>query len=588
MASTAHSDGTAAAAAKPKCKHVFNKKMLTKPVPTYCTYCAQLIWVFEGPARNCTLCNDFLHERCFREVVSNLQRAHIQAAEARRRELQQQQQPQQQGGASPLLATPATGTPHIAFDDDDVASTFDVIDANTVTLFEPPKGEPLHVHQFYEDTFLTPTTCKLCHSLLLGLRKQGLSCFSCDVTAHRECAAKLPADHAILLDDTQYKALVDSREDPLRAPALSDTFAMLDKFSTRNKRWQLGIINPLSMHRLYSEHTKLFDTMCEALPNALPIITTAALEAYMSALRFATAVYGRAFEEGMMNSCLGSAVMRVAQRHLLTPKDEVNNCAVMDVLGMPRECMLMSRWGTKVLEPSFAVIVDHADRRVILAFRGSLTDADFLTDACGETREFCGGMAHSGMSKIVDTLFEEGEVVRVINDALRTYDDYKLLVTGHSLAAGLTLLFVIKALKTGCFGKVVPFGIAFAPPPVVGSPLADQFDDHLVSIVAGTDVVCRLQYNSLDRLCATLSDHADPSASDLTEETHIAGKILMATHPGDAARDRLVHVRRGAAVLHQIFVTSAMVSSHLMSTYHKGLAHARDVKTGAAPNHHQH
>lgn len=445
-------------------------------------------------------------------------------------------------------------------------------------------------------------------------------------------------------------------------------------------------------------------------------VSTKDISQLQDALRFATAVYGLAYQKNSMASCAASVAMRLFHPDRLMPKDEVNNTAVTEILALPRSSLVHSFWSYKTLEPSFCVILDHATSTVVLAFRGSLSTADFLSDACGLTRDFGGSSgeegiagAHFGMAHMIDLIFEEpvtaattttvtaeksakdcaspvsnpsgqpavesesgtaaasahqqappstpssepqpppsqqprhpSELIKLLHQLLmEEYPTYEFLVTGHSLGGGLSQLFAVRAVterypwlhwrsssstssddrNDGDDGELTHTAaqgppdddsgpsilppppqtrkkrmrvVAFAPPPVLTMPSADWFDGWVTCVVGGTDVVCRLQLNTVDRLANNFGgggvaarsakatdEHSGgsgelPSAAgevltELTEEMHLVGRIILLTYPTDKERNRIVQIARGDFLLHHIFLVPDMVANHLMDRYAKGL-----------------
>uniref|UniRef100_A0A7S1LYA1 sn-1-specific diacylglycerol lipase n=1 Tax=Neobodo designis TaxID=312471 RepID=A0A7S1LYA1_NEODS len=304
--------------------------------------------------------------------------------------------------------------------------------------------------------------------------------------------------------------------------------------------------------------------------------------------------------------------MRVAFRELLAPKAEVNNSAVARILGMHRDALLHASWGQTVYDPSYCVMLDEGAHEIVLAFRGSLSDADFLTDACGLPAPFCGGMAHKGMATMIDRVVADEALFECLRDARQAHPSFKLVVTGHSLGAGLATLFTIRVLHDRLLGgdDTAPvyhpspmaeevraqLGLrrapppdslacdwmhtyAFAPPPVVTLPLADRFDSCITSVVVAKDVVPRLSLTSVDRLGAKLAEIGGASAStvgtghfvDGVEESFIPGTVLLSTKPNHA-HTRLVVVDRRSVLLRDIFLSSWMVVNHIPDQYAQALA----------------
>ena len=543
-----------------KCEHTFVSKLLTKPVPTFCAYCQRIIWVFQGTVHNCSKCDIFFHDACFKQILRNKE-ALVHDPEASPRS--------------------------------DAASN----DSHT------------HTHTFEWKTWFTPTFCGACNKLLVGFRKQGLECTGCDLHVHKDCIptgsdvvgakSASPAPVSVERGLVQPKTTGSGVPQPDSAAvstepvesekvcamktsqdvAMSNTLQMLDVFNQRNKRWKSTALNPMSMLALYNRHATLYTQACASLPDAaLPLED---LQRIRSVLRYATAAYGQAYDEGFFANCFGAVLMRISRRDVLAPKCETNTQAVCNILALPRSSIKYSTWSGEIFEPNFYVMVDEMSKNVVLCFRGSLSDADFLTDACGELSDFLGGQAHRGMLQMTDRVFANEEAMRILKRQLEKHPEYRFIITGHSLGAGLTCLFAAKALHERTFGDRVPMAYAFAPPPTVTLPLAAEFDDRIISIVAAKDCVPRLQYNSLDRLGHEVSSYKQTAEeavlaskelnSDLTEETHIIGKIYMVTKPTN--RDtRLVIVARTHILLHQIFLSKYMVTNHHMHNYDAGLA----------------
>jgi hypothetical protein len=293
--------------------------------------------------------------------------------------------------------------------------------------------------------------------------------------------------------------------------------------------------------------------------------------------------------------------MRVVKRDHLMPKDEVNNIAVTDVLGLPRQSIKLAKWSYKALEPSYCVLVDSGIHCVVLSFRGSLSDADFLTDACGTTSPFCGGVAHQGMSDMVKEMCRgpsgdsrDSILLQCLSGLLVANPDYGLLVTGHSLGAGLCSLFAVMVLheRPSIFFETVPNFlsrfkcVAFAPPPVLSLPLAGLFDAFVTSVVAGNDLVPRLQLNTIDRLALEIRRQTpsvgtpdDPNnvATAMSEELHVVGKVWLLTSPTHPKKNRATSVPRTHAILHQVFLHSNAIANHLMDHYAAGLQHIHNL-----------
>ena len=113
------------------------------------------------------------------------------------------------------------------------------------------------------------------------------------------------------------------------------------------------------------------------------------------------------------------------------------------------------------------VAIDHARKKVVLSIRGTFNLAECVVDVVGFSRPFLRGEAHSEMSLMAERLWEKvGDTVRgLLKEGGR---DYELILTGHSLGAGTSLLLnmlihadrrrQVHGAKVRCF--------AYASPPV--------------------------------------------------------------------------------------------------------------------------
>lgn len=116
------------------------------------------------------------------------------------------------------------------------------------------------------------------------------------------------------------------------------------------------------------------------------------------------------------------------------------------------------------------VAVDHANRKVVLAIRGTFTLSEIIVDVAAFSRPCYGGEAHSEMMTMAERVW--GASGATVRELLQTNDGYEFILTGHSLGAGTACLLnimchndgnkLVDGRKVRCF--------AFAAPPVF-SPL---------------------------------------------------------------------------------------------------------------------
>ena len=153
------------------------------------------------------------------------------------------------------------------------------------------------------------------------------------------------------------------------------------------------------------------------------------------------------------------------------------------------------------------VAIDHINQQVILAIRGTFSFSEIVVDVAAQSRPFCGGEAHAEMANMAERVWKAaGETVL---KALRSNENYELVLTGHSLGAGTACLLhilchqedrkLVEGRKVRCF--------AYATPPVF-SPLEFVPKTALKSCTAyihDRDVVPFLSVDSVRHLLASLS-----------------------------------------------------------------------------------
>lgn len=98
----------------------------------------------------------------------------------------------------------------------------------------------------------------------------------------------------------------------------------------------------------------------------------------------------------------------------------------------------------------FAVSIDRKVNAIVISVRGTLSTTDLLVDLFLDEQRIemptskdsiTEGLVHGGMYKIAETIFNELEEHRVFSIATSSmYSAFKVVVLGHSLGAGGTLL----------------------------------------------------------------------------------------------------------------------------------------------------
>jgi len=214
-----------------------------------------------------------------------------------------------------------------------------------------------------------------------------------------------------------------------------------------------------------------------------------------------------------------------------------NHTAFVHVSGISSDDIVFSSFTSYAAElVAFAVAVDHQKKNVVVAFRGSLALADFLTDGAlqptsledaGKEWGFDGRghYAHGAMLKValkIRGILEESEILaklfnkpvvkkyysQQISDLERSSmasssrqlpncTGYKLLVLGESLGAGIASIETL--LLRSAFPQVHGYGIS-TPGCMFSRELAEECSSYFTTVFAGKDLVPRANWQSLQKI----------------------------------------------------------------------------------------
>lgn len=146
------------------------------------------------------------------------------------------------------------------------------------------------------------------------------------------------------------------------------------------------------------------------------------------------------------------------------------------------------------------VAVDRVQKALVFAVRGTFSVSELVTDLVGFTEPFCGGEAHAAMADMAKKTWEAvREPLLAKLTSLPT--DYELVITGHSLGAGVACLINILIRHTNAVPAAYQVRcFAYAPPPVF-CPL-DKAPGAVASTVAfvhDNDVVPFLSVHAVRR-----------------------------------------------------------------------------------------
>lgn len=145
----------------------------------------------------------------------------------------------------------------------------------------------------------------------------------------------------------------------------------------------------------------------------------------------------------------------------------------------------------RYLRPVYRLIMDHENRQVVLAVRGTKSVLDVVTDLtlapCQISEQF---HAHLGMFEAAKTIVTE------CHGLYKVPKGYQLFLTGHSLAGGVCALASYLLTSRGVANRCVTFG----PAACMNRALAESVMPFTLSLVNGSDCVPCLTYQGLRNL----------------------------------------------------------------------------------------
>lgn len=220
-------------------------------------------------------------------------------------------------------------------------------------------------------------------------------------------------------------------------------------------------------------------------------------------MRYSTAVYGPGMVAAVQQENSGKAVIDEVN-------DSIQKCLVqhVDPFNLKEKDVLVADTadGDSLECLRHVVTIDHSEKCIVLAIRGTLSLSSIYIDVAGFAHDFCGGKAHAGMATMARAVWNSAEAsVKQKLDAFP--DGYSLVLTGHSLGAGVACLICIMLHHEQLLPRSdIPIKcMAFAPPPVF-YPLenAGNAVNNTTAYVHEYDVVPSLSCNALRRLMMSI------------------------------------------------------------------------------------
>ena len=170
--------------------------------------------------------------------------------------------------------------------------------------------------------------------------------------------------------------------------------------------------------------------------------------------------------------------------------------------GLDEMDVIYASFENDVYKVPFMVCYDHESKSVVLAYRGTLSLGDVVTDLIASTKpielpDFPNFLVHKGMLKTVTAIHEKLENDRILDSAFERVSGYNLVVVGHSLGSGCACLSAIllreKYPTVRCFCYSPTGGL-------LNEAAAIYTEEFVTSITLGKDFVARLNVPNTHKL----------------------------------------------------------------------------------------
>eukprot|EP01084_Bolivina_argentea_P199273 341009_1 len=161
---------------------------------------------------------------------------------------------------------------------------------------------------------------------------------------------------------------------------------------------------------------------------------------------------------------------------------------------------------------TFFIAIDRNKKNIVIAIRGSESMPDGMIDVnckptkCNTINNEC--YAHDGFKLTMIQLFNTLEEHDITQQFLNNNKDYGIIVTGHSLGAGVSVMLTLQLLmntnnninyvnrQIHCYG--------IATPPTINELYANKIKEltekHITTFIYNKDMVPRLQWNSIMKM----------------------------------------------------------------------------------------
>lgn len=243
--------------------------------------------------------------------------------------------------------------------------------------------------------------------------------------------------------------------------------------------------------------------------------------------RFFLATYGIMLRN-YMNCCTGSCEVffhdpcTCCRNHLGKHYGTVTHCDLSTVLlvtGVPEENILFSQWKTDICKPVHFVAYNKDTDAIVVAIRGTMSLSDCITDMAAmpttiELKDIPDGTpaeayyVHGGIYESAKYVYKSLEYNGVLDDVLSgKYKNSKLVVLGHSLGAGVSLLLstILWSDQPALRSRLQC--LAYSPPGGLMSVATVEYcASFTFGCFSGQDMIPRIAQHTFDRFREEMFD----------------------------------------------------------------------------------
>ncbi|KAK9512943.1 hypothetical protein O3M35_001247 [Rhynocoris fuscipes] len=180
-----------------------------------------------------------------------------------------------------------------------------------------------------------------------------------------------------------------------------------------------------------------------------------------------------------------------------------NLAGVKAISKLSEKDILYASFKNHIFELPFVVIADHKTSSIVIAVRGSMSMRDVFTDLTALPEKLEGEgippdtLAHKGMVMCALTLKKNLEDNNILEKAFSTFPEYNLVLTGHSLGAGTSIIlgFLLRPIYPNL--KVYAFA---TPGGLITKKASEETEQFVMTVGLGDDFIMRLSVHNFEDL----------------------------------------------------------------------------------------